>query len=84
MIPHIHFAIVADTLPNCADTANVYIDGLNNSVVTESAGEHGPGATLCFWGTKLAQASVLGSSGYDLPSLSHADMQSLCICMYVS
>ena len=55
-----------------------------NYIVRESAGEHGPGATLCFWGTKLAQASVLGSSGYSIPSLSHADMQYLCICMYVN
>ena len=61
----------------------LYLYVMQPNIVTESAGEHGPGATLCFWGTKLAQASVPGASGFAIPSFSHANMQCLCICINV-
>ena len=40
-----------------------HMDLFVNPIVTESAGESGPDATLCFWGNKAAQAYVLGLSG---------------------
>ena len=54
-----------------------------NYIVTESAGENGSGATLCFWGTK-AGPGIHSGLKWVRSTLSHVDMQSLCICIYVS
>ena len=53
------------------------------NIVTESAGENGPGATLCFWGTK-AGPGIHSGLKWVWSTLSHVGMQSLCICIYVS
>ena len=45
-------------------------------IVTESAGENGPGATLCFWGTK-AGPGIHSGLKWVRSTLSHVDMQSL-------